>query len=841
MAEEKYFPFRSVSGDRKYSAEDWAEYFAQFLSNGVYYSDADKLKVVEYEGMKVKVQKGSGLISGRMYALKTDKILTLDTADGVLNRIDRIVLRCDYAKRLMSAEVLKGSYSEAPTAPELTRDADVYELALADVYIAAGAIAITTVNITDQRLNVSLCGFVTSPADERVLEEIVELDERLTGEIENLDEGLTKEKAERKAEIATERKRIDNISTLKEGSTTGDAELTDIRIGADGTVYNNAGEAVRAVEKKANVAFVFTNTAPIVEYVNKERVTLTFKSTTHIFYGDNGRYDLAETTVSCDLGGNTWNIFKIIFDTVGKSISLILSTQTIPNGYVLIGFVYKDTIKLNTWVQSETGVQYPDTTLYPITWTDESPIFEITGSTCTITFPATVHLYYNRVKLSINSSSFTFTVSANNFLHYLLVDPVSKKLSALPHGSIIPGGHVAFGFFHTRRGVYLFGQGSKHIEAKKPATLILGRNNKYVEFDSVNKTITFPDDTVIVMNNDMTGTYCALKDSNGNTTADWSAHATSAICVYYNRFTKLLECLRYDDVVDDRYILLCSFRTHTGTVSITVPYRWDGKLFNIISANDTGQSVARNYNVKAVNHRGYSAEAPENTLSAYRLSKLKGFDYVECDVSFTSDNVAVLLHDGTVDRTSNGTGDINSLTFEEVRALDFGSWFSSAYAGEQIPSFEEFMVLCRNIGLHPYIEIKSSATYTQTQIESLVDIVKRVGMTSKVTWISFNNNYLSYVKNYDDKARLGYLIGDVAESNIAIATGLKTASNEVFIDSSYELLTDEKIALCVNADLPLEVWTINDSSIIASLDPYVSGVTSDNLIAGEVLYNTNIG
>lgn len=646
---------------------------------------------------------------------------------------------------------------------------------------------------------------------------------------------------ELKQEIDVERKRIDNIVSLPSGSTTGDAELMDIRIGADGKTYDNAGDAVRSIEKKANVAFVFTNTAPIVEYVNKERVTLTFKDTTHIFYGDNGRYDLPETTVSYDLNGATWNIFKIVFNTVTKSIKLILSTETISGGYVLIGFIYRDTIKLNTWLQSETGVQYPDTTLYPITWTDESPIFEIIDSTCTITFPATVNLYYNRVKLSINSSSFTFTVSSGNFLHYLLVDPVSKKLSAIPHGSIIPGGHVAFGFFHTRRGVYLFGQGSKHIEAKKPATLILGRNNKYVEFDSVNKTITFPDDTVIVMNNEISGTYCALKDSNGNTTADWSAHATSAICVYYNRFTKLLECLRFDDVVDDRYILLCSFRTHTGTVSITVPYRWDGKLFNVFSTNDTGQSIARNYNVKAVNHRGYSAEAPENTLSAYRLSKLKGFDYVECDVAFTSDNVAVLLHDGTIDRTSNGTGDINSLTFEEVRALDFGSWFSSAYAGEQIPTFEEFMILCRNIGLHPYIEIKSSATYTQTQIESLVDIVKRVGMTGKVTWISFNNEYLTYVKNYDDKARLGYLVGDVTESNIAIVTGLKTANNEVFVDSSYELLTSEKVALCVNANLPLEVWTINDSSVIVSLDPYVSGVTSDNIIAGEVLYNTNIG
>ena len=172
MANEKYFPFRSVSGDRKYSAEDWAEYFALFLSNGVYYSSADKLKVAEYDGMKVKVQKGAGFIGGRMYLLETDKVLTLDTADGVLSRIDRIVLRCDYANRLISAEVVKGSYSEVPTAPELTRDADVYELALADVYVAAGVITITKANITDQRLNSSLCGIVTGLIDQADTQEI---------------------------------------------------------------------------------------------------------------------------------------------------------------------------------------------------------------------------------------------------------------------------------------------------------------------------------------------------------------------------------------------------------------------------------------------------------------------------------------------------------------------------------------------------------------------------------------------------------------------------------------------------------------------------------------------
>ena len=172
MAAEKYFPFRSVSGDRKYIAEDWAAYFALFLGNGVFYSSADKLKVTAYEGMKVKVGRGAGFIAGRMYMLEADTTITMDTADGALNRIDRIVLRCDYTNRLITIAVKKGSYSASPTAPELTRDADAYELALADVYVAAGVVTITTANITDQRLNTNLCGIVTGLVEQADTQEI---------------------------------------------------------------------------------------------------------------------------------------------------------------------------------------------------------------------------------------------------------------------------------------------------------------------------------------------------------------------------------------------------------------------------------------------------------------------------------------------------------------------------------------------------------------------------------------------------------------------------------------------------------------------------------------------
>lgn len=258
--------------------------------------------------------------------------------------------------------------------------------------------------------------------------------------------------------------------------------------------------------------------------------------------------------------------------------------------------------------------------------------------------------------------------------------------------------------------------------------------------------------------------------------------------------------------------------------------------------SNTGTVVAFDYDktVKAVAHRGYSTIAPENTLVAYQLAKQTGFSYAECDVAFTKDNVAVLLHDSTIDRTSDGSGNITSLTYEQLLQYDFGSWKSSEYAGTKIPTFEEFIKLCKNIGLHPYIELKDGGNYTQAQIQSIVDMVKKYGMQGNVTYISFSVNFLNYVKSYDEKARLGYL-ADITSSTITTANGLKTEENEVYMGVYYKYITDEKVQMCINNNLPLEVWTVNEQTEIENMNSYITGVTSDYLIAGKVLYEKYIG
>ena len=384
----------------------------------------------------------------------------------------------------------------------------------------------------------------------------------------------------------------------------------------------------------------------------------------------------------------------------------------------------------------------------------------------------------------------------------------------------------------------------------KLAPIIVGKTgNNFVTIDSINKIISFPDDTIILLNSGYNGSnsYAILNNTKANNVCDFSNINSTAIKIYYDTKNDSLFATSYslnhnDFVYFDktRYILLAFIRVPNKQVSISCPYVFDDLLFGIDInkyIKTTPVYFDPNITVKSVNHRGFNKVAPENTLSAYKLSKENGFDIVECDVSFTSDGVAVLLHDASIDRTSNGTGNIADLTFEEARQYDYGSWKSSDYAGEVIPTFEEFIALCRNLSLHPYIELKGEAT--EEQIRNLVDITKKYGMLYKCSWISFSYGSLLHVKNYNDSLRLGFVVGYIDDNMINTALTLKTDCNEVFMDCNYSTVTNENVIQCMNNDLPLEVWTINGEDLITSLNPYVSGVTSDNLIASDVLYDAN--
>lgn len=161
-----YFPFNAILQggipDRSANAETFAQYLQNFFTNGVILKESTSLQVYAGEGMQLQVKPGIGFINGRIFITDTTETVTLETAAATLNRIDRIILRLDLINRLIDIAVLKGTPGSTPTAPALTRNYEIYELCLANVFVGSAVSEITQANITDTRANSEVCGLVVA-------------------------------------------------------------------------------------------------------------------------------------------------------------------------------------------------------------------------------------------------------------------------------------------------------------------------------------------------------------------------------------------------------------------------------------------------------------------------------------------------------------------------------------------------------------------------------------------------------------------------------------------------------------------------------------------------------
>lgn len=156
----KYGFFNSVNGDRLYNADDISRFFYKLISDGVLDSPATNLMVVNRSGMTVQVLSGYGMINAKYVWLTSPEDITLDAADIALPRIDRVVLRLDITNRQITVAAKKGTPAASPKPPALTRSGAIYELSLAKIAVVANATAIAQADITDERPDESVCGYI---------------------------------------------------------------------------------------------------------------------------------------------------------------------------------------------------------------------------------------------------------------------------------------------------------------------------------------------------------------------------------------------------------------------------------------------------------------------------------------------------------------------------------------------------------------------------------------------------------------------------------------------------------------------------------------------------------
>jgi glycerophosphoryl diester phosphodiesterase len=229
--------------------------------------------------------------------------------------------------------------------------------------------------------------------------------------------------------------------------------------------------------------------------------------------------------------------------------------------------------------------------------------------------------------------------------------------------------------------------------------------------------------------------------------------------------------------------------------------------------------------VKFIAHRGMSLIAPENTLPAYEKAGEVGMWGAECDIQQTSDGVWVLMHDDTVDRMTNGTGSVSSLTLSAIKALTVDAGNNIAmYPNLKVPTLEEFLQTCKKYNLVPVIEIKSGQTF-----DTLVNLIRTYGYEESCIIISMTFGSLQAVRAFSKKVILQW-VGDFSDTNIGYVKGLGNAG----LDNEYTTVTKANVEKAHSNGLLVGCWTVNNYQTAKTLIGYGVDFITTDIIAGVI-------
>ncbi len=166
-------------------------------------------------------------------------------------------------------------------------------------------------------------------------------------------------------------------------------------------------------------------------------------------------------------------------------------------------------------------------------------------------------------------------------------------------------------------------------------------------------------------------------------------------------------------------------------------------------------------------HRGDRARAPENTMPAFEAAFASELEFVETDVQLTLDGVPVLMHDETVDRTTDGTGAVADLTLAEIRGLDAGSWYAPQYAGTPVPLFDEFLDALAGTRKKALVELKGY--WSPEGIRTVLDAVYLRGVQNRVVFASFNLTTVAHLADTAPAIPRVIIKRDLPEDPVSLA------------------------------------------------------------------------
>ena len=229
---------------------------------------------------------------------------------------------------------------------------------------------------------------------------------------------------------------------------------------------------------------------------------------------------------------------------------------------------------------------------------------------------------------------------------------------------------------------------------------------------------------------------------------------------------------------------------------------------------------------KIIGHRGTAAYAPENTLEGIHTAADMGIEWVELDVKLTKDQVPILFHDDTLDRTTNGFGPVAEKTLEELRDYECGSWFADSFTGIKIPTLEEAIdvLLERDLGLN--LEIKPCPSREKETAEAALDILSQIWDDhDRLLISSFLHVSLEAALDVAQDWHRGLLFGEELPENWGdLADYLKVST----INVNAAKISREEVEDIIDKGLPILAYTVNDAQDARRLQSWgVDGFFSD--------------
>ena len=205
-------------------------------------------------------------------------------------------------------------------------------------------------------------------------------------------------------------------------------------------------------------------------------------------------------------------------------------------------------------------------------------------------------------------------------------------------------------------------------------------------------------------------------------------------------------------------------------------------------------------------HRGYSQVAPEDTMASYESAARVGADFLENDVQSTADGVPMILHDDTLDRTTDGTGRLDAAQSGDVLRLDAGSWFSPYFTGQRVPTSVEMLQHAKLKGRQVLLEIKGPET--RAEIERIVREVGETSMKESTVIQSFDPEILRTVHDIDPTLRLGLLRSTLDADPVAEARSAFAAT----YNPAWTALAGrpDVVASLHAAGIAVQPWTVDD-------------------------------